>query len=194
MSYHLSADESDIDMPLSVKVVLVCTVLAAGVFDLRYRRIPNWLNLSAITLGLGVNLLLFEFHGFVLALLGLGCSLLVYVPLYLVRGMGAGDVKLMAAVGAIVGPTNWLWIFLFTAVLGGAVSLLYVVFRRRVHETLLNLALIVTELARVRMPAAREARLDVRYGGALRVPHGAVIALGAITFLVLGSKVITSLV
>jgi len=181
-------------MPVSLKVVLICTVLAAGAFDLRYRRIPNWLNLSAIALGLGVNLFLFEFHGFVLALLGLGCSLLVYVPLYLVRGMGAGDVKLMAAVGAIVGPTNWLYIFLFTAVLGGVVSLLYVVFRRRLHQTLLNLTLIVTELARVRLPAAREASLDIRHGEALRVPHGAVIALGAMTFLVLGSKTLTSVV
>jgi prepilin peptidase CpaA len=180
-------------MPLALKVILICTVLAAGIFDLRYRRIPNWLNLSAITLGLGVNVVLFEVHGFLLALLGLGCSLLVYVPLYLVRGMGAGDVKLMAAVGAIVGPMNWLWIFLFTAILGGIVSLAYVVFRRRLHQTLLNLALVVTELSRVRLPAAREAHLDIRHDEALRVPHGAVIALGAMAFLVLGSKVLTSL-
>ena len=50
--------------------------------------------------------------------------LLVYVPLYLIRGMGAGDVKLMAAVGAIAGPGHWLGIFLATAVIGGVVSLL----------------------------------------------------------------------
>ena len=180
-------------MPLSLKVALTCTVLAAGIFDLRYRRIPNWLNLSAIALGLGLNVLLFEVHGFVLALLGLGCSLLVYVPLYLVRGMGAGDVKLMAAVGAIVGPMNWFCIFLFTAVLGGVVSLIYVAFRRRLNQTFVNLALVVTELAHARVPADREARLDVHHGEALRVPHGAVIALGAMGFLVLGSKILTSL-
>ena len=181
-------------MPVSLKVVLVCTVLVAGVFDLRYRRIPNWLNLSAISLGLAVNILLFEVHGFFAALLGMGCSLLVYVPLYLVRGMGAGDVKLMAAVGAIVGPWNWFCIFLFTALLGGIVSLIYAVLRKRLHQTLFNLALIVTELARVRLPARREARLDIRHDEALRLPHGAVIALGVMTFLVLGSKVLTSLV
>lgn len=181
-------------MPVSLKMVLVCTVLAGGVFDLRYRRIPNWLNLSAICLGLAVNILLFELHGFVLALLGVGCSLLVYVPLYLLRGMGAGDVKLMAAIGAIVGPWNWFCIFLFTAVLGGIVSLLYVLFRRRLHQTLLNMTLVVTELARVRLPATREAHLDIRHGEALRVPHGAVIALGAIAFLVLGSRIVSSLI
>lgn len=180
-------------MPIALKIALVSTVLVAGAFDLRYRRIPNWLNVSAIVLGLGLNLLFFEVHGVVLALLGLGCSLLVYVPLYLVRGMGAGDVKLMAAVGAIVGPMNWLYIFLFTALLGGLVSLLYVVFRRRLQETVLNLGLIVSELARLRPPADREARLDIRHDKALRIPHGAVIALGTVFFLVLGSNVVTSL-
>ena len=180
-------------MPLPLKMVLICTVVAAGIFDLRYRRIPNWLNLSAIALGLGLNVLLFEVHGFVAALLGLGCSLLVYVPLYLVRGMGAGDVKLMAAVGTIVGPINWFCIFLFTAVLGGVVSLIYVVFRKRLNQTLVNVALVATELTHMRLPAAREARLDIHHREALRVPHGAVIALGAIGFLVLGSKIVTSL-
>jgi prepilin peptidase CpaA len=181
-------------MPLPLKVLLLCTVLVAGVFDLRYRRIPNWLNLGAIGLGMAVNVILFALHGLVLALLGIGCSLLVYVPLYLVRGMGAGDVKLMAAVGAIVGPMNWLYIFLFTALLGGVVSLLYVVFRKRLYQTLLNLQLVVGELARVRLPASREARLDIRHRDALRIPHGAVIAFGALTFVVLGSKVLTSLI
>lgn len=181
-------------MPLSLKLVLACTVIAAGLFDLRYRRIPNWLNLGAITAGLTANILLFALHGFVIALLGVGCSLLIYVPLYLVRGMGAGDVKLMAAIGAIVGPWNWLGIFLFTALLGGIVSLLYVVLRRRLSQTFLNLALIVTDLLHIRLPAKREARFDIRHAEALRVPHGAVIALGAIVFLVLGSKIITSLI
>lgn len=179
-------------MPLSLKVVLVCTVTAAGLFDLRYRRIPNWLNLSAITLGLVVNIFLFALHGFVFALLGMGFSLLIYVPLYLVRGMGAGDVKLMAAIGAIVGPWNWLGIFLFTALLGGVVSLLYVLFRRRLHQTFWNMGMIIGDLLRVRLPAKREARLDIRHSEALRIPHGAVIALGAIAFLSVGSRILTS--
>jgi prepilin peptidase CpaA len=173
-------------MPLIIKIVLIGTVVLAGLYDLRYRRIPNWLNVSGMSLGLCANLVAFEGHGFVLALLGIGCSLLVYLPLYLVRGMGAGDVKLMAAVGAIAGPRNWLGIFLATALLGGAAALIYVVFRRRLLETLLNLSAIVTDLVRIRVPASRDSHLDVRHSGALRMPHGALIALGAITFLALG--------
>lgn len=175
-------------MPLLVKVVLLCTVLAAGLYDLRCRRIPNWLNLSAMSLGLAVNLLLFAGHGVVVALLGIGCSLLVYIPLYLVRGMGAGDVKLMAAVGAITGPREWFGIFLATAILGGAVSLLYVWYRKRFHETFWNLTAIITELLHLRAPVMRDTRLDIRHDAALRMPHGALIAVGAVTFLVFGSR------
>lgn len=175
-------------MPPLVKLILLSTVIAAGLYDLRYRRIPNWLNLTALSAGLAVNLLLFAGHGVVLALLGIGCSLLVYLPLYLVRGMGAGDVKLMAAVGAIAGPREWVGIFLATAILGGAVSLLYVLYRKRLHETLWNLSVIVSELLHARAPVQRETRLDVRNAAALRMPHGALIAAGVVAFLLVGSR------
>jgi prepilin peptidase CpaA len=175
-------------MPLLLKILLIGTVLVAGVYDLRYRRIPNWLNVSAMSVGLALNLVLFAGHGLILAILGIGCSLLVYIPLYLVRGMGAGDVKLMAAVGAIAGPRNWFGIFLATAILGGFVSLVYILFRRRLRETLWNLTVIVSELVRARVPASRDSRLDIRHTHALRVPHGALIAVGAIAFLLLGAR------
>jgi prepilin peptidase CpaA len=128
----------------------------------------------------------------VLALLGIGCSLLVYIPLYLVRGMGAGDVKLMAAVGAIAGPRNWLGIFLATAILGGIVSFVYVLSRKRLQETLLNLSVIVNELVHVRAPVIRDPNLDIRSAGALRMPHGALIAVGVVTFLIFGSRFLST--
>ena len=95
-------------MPLVLKMALIAVVASAAFYDVRTRKIPNWLNLSGLILGLGLNTLLLHAHGIVVASLGLGLALLIYVPLYLVRGMGAGDVKLMAAVGSIAGPQNWL--------------------------------------------------------------------------------------
>lgn len=174
-------------MPTLVKILLLSMVLVAGIYDLRFRRIPNWLNLSGVVLGLGLNTLLLAGHGFAIALLGLGCSLVVYVPLYLIRGMGAGDVKLMAAVGAMAGPRNWIIIFIATALLGGIASIVFIAFKKRFHETWLNLAVILAELSHGRMPAHRDARLDVRDSRALRIPHGALIATGAIAFLLLGA-------
>jgi prepilin peptidase CpaA len=180
-------------MPLLLKAILLCTVIVAGAFDLRYRFIPNWLNLAALTLGIAANILLFHFHGLLLSSLGLGCALLIYVPLYLVRGMGAGDVKLMAAIGSIVGPGNWLGIFLATALLGGLVSLIYVALRRRLYQTFLNLAFVVAELGHLRVPAAEDARVDVRHPSASRMPHGAVIAAATGVFLLIGSRALNPL-
>jgi prepilin peptidase CpaA len=172
-------------MPTALKIPLIALVIAAAIYDLRFRRIPNWLNLSGVILGLGINTLLFAGNGLILALLGIACSLAVYVPLYLLRGMGAGDVKLMAAVGALAGPSNWFRIFIATALLGGLVSLLLVAWKKRLHQTCSNVALIVTELGQLRLPSKHHAQLDVRVPGALGMPHGAVIAVGVIVFLVL---------
>src|SRR5690242_7456703 len=120
-------------MSTALKVLLIAIVLVAAIYDLRFRRIPNWLNLSGVILGVSVNTVLFGRSGLMLAFLGISFSLLIYVPLYLIRGMGAGDVKLMAAVGAIAGPWNWFAIFVATALLGGVAALVFVGFKRRLH-------------------------------------------------------------
>lgn len=172
-------------MPVELKVVLIGLVLVAGIYDLRYRKIPNWVSMSGIVLGVGTNLLLQGLPGLRTAALGLLVAAAIYLPLYLVRGMGAGDVKLMAAVGTIAGPMNWLQIFLVTAIFGGIVSLVVVSVKRRTQHTLMNVVLIASELVHFRDPANAESRLDVRHSEALRLPHGAVIAAGCMAFLAL---------
>ena len=170
-------------MPLALKIALITLAISAGLYDLRTRKIPNWLNLSGLVLGLGLNALLLHGHGVVVALLGLGLSLLIYIPLYLVRGMGAGDVKLMAAVGSIAGPHNWLVIFVVTALLGGLVAFALVFLKGRIQETLSNLATILGELVRGKAPFRKDPALDMRSPRSLGLPHGSVIALGCLAFL-----------
>jgi prepilin peptidase CpaA len=170
-------------MPLVLKIALIAVVASAAFYDVRTRKIPNWLNLSGLVLGLGLNTLLLHTHGIVVALLGLGLALLIYIPLYLVRGMGAGDVKLMAAVGSIAGPQNWLVIFLVTAVLGGIAAFVLVYCKRRLPETLGNLSTIVGELFQGKAPFRKNPELDMRSQRSLGLPHGAVIAAGALAFL-----------
>ena len=169
-------------MAISIQVLLLVVVAMAAVFDLRTRRIPNWLNLAGIITGFGINALAGR-HGIASAAAGLLFSLLIYVPLYLVRGMGAGDVKLMAAVGAIAGPVNWIGIFLLTALVGGFASVVLILAKRRWRQTLSNLYLIITELVHRRAPVKRNERLDIRNNRALRMPHGAFICSGAMLFL-----------
>jgi prepilin peptidase CpaA len=178
-----SADEFIFYMPTVLNIALMAVVLVAAAYDLWFRRIPNWLNLSGLVAGFGVNVLLFGVNGLRAASLGFVCALLIYLPLYLIRGMGAGDVKLMAAVGAIVGPGNWIGIFLATAIAGGVVSLFVIALKKRFHQTFWNLAVIGVQLLQFRVPSAAEERLDIRHSDALRLPHGAVIAAGCIIFL-----------
>jgi prepilin peptidase CpaA len=168
-------------MPLLVKATLLSVVILAGIWDLRSRRIPNWLSVSGVAAGIILNTLLFP-HGWLRSLIGLGCALAVYLPLYMIRGMGAGDVKLMGAVGAICGPANWFAIFLATALIAGASSLLVVILRKRLKETARNLSVILGSLLHWRAPAARDSRLRIDNPKALRMPHGAFIASGAMLF------------
>ena len=170
-------------MPLVLKVALIAVVVSAGFYDLRTRKIPNWLNLSGLILGFGLNALVLHGRGVTVALLGFGLSLLIYVPLYLVRGMGAGDVKLMAAVGSIAGPQNWLGIFLVTALLGGVIALALVFLKKRLHETLANLSTIIGELIHAKAPFRKDPALDTRSPHSLGLPHGTVIALASVAFL-----------
>jgi prepilin peptidase CpaA len=175
-------------MPLLLKATLLAIVIFAGISDLRSRRIPNWLSVSGAVLGILLNTLLLP-HGWLKALIGLGCALVVYLPLYMIRGMGAGDVKLMGAVGALAGPMNWLAIFLATALIAGAASLTVIILRRRVGQTAHNLSVIVSSLLHRQMPVARDCQLQINNSNALRMPHGAFIASGAMLFLLLSSAV-----
>jgi prepilin peptidase CpaA len=170
-------------VPLLLKLTLLAIAIAGGLADLRTRRIPNWLNVSGLILGLGLNTLFLRGDGFRLALMGFGLALLVYLPLYLIRAMGAGDVKFMAAIGAIIGPQNWLGLFLATAILGGVASLCLVLARGRLYLTLMNVSTIATELIHGRMPFHKDPSLDVHDKRAVGLPHGTLIAIAAVIFL-----------
>jgi prepilin peptidase CpaA len=172
-------------MPLLLKFVLGLITVVAGIYDLRIRRIPNWLNLSGIILGLGLNTFFDGQHGAITSFGGLLIASAVYLPLYALRGMGAGDVKLMAAVGAIAGAANWLTIFIVTALLGGALSLILVFARKQAIQTLTNVSIILRQLARGRQPAQADASLSIHSEKSLKMPHGAVIAASVALFLIL---------
>jgi prepilin peptidase CpaA len=109
-------------MTVSQSLVIVLVALAC-VSDLRTRRIPN-----ALTFGAAVAALLF--HGTTAGTSGLATSIggwmlgaALFFPVFALRGMGAGDVKLLAAVGAWLGPLPVASVALITAIAGGAIAL-----------------------------------------------------------------------
>ena len=170
-------------LPVIVQLLLLVVVAVAGFYDLRFRRIPNWLVLIGLIVGIGLNSFLFEWAGLQRALLGMGLALLVYFPLYLLRAMGAGDAKLMAAVGSILGPGNWLAVFVLTSVLGGLVALIVLLFAGRIRKAFWNVGWILNEVIHMRAPYHSSEELDVRSPRAMRMPHGVMIAFGSAAFL-----------
>jgi prepilin peptidase CpaA len=174
-------------MPPVTKVLVLLLVIPAAIFDYRQRRIPNWLVLAGIVTGLAMNIFLLydnpsPLTGLWFSLEGLGLALVVYLPLYILRGMGAGDVKLMAAIGSIVGWVLWLWIFFFTAILGGVTAAIVVLSKGRVQRTLQNLWMILVSIRYRQAPYAANPELDVSSEKGVRLPHGVIIAAGAMAF------------
>jgi len=159
-------------------------VAIAAVFDIRYRRIPNWLVLAGIIVGFAWNVFSSGLPGLGRAAAGLGVGFILYFPLYLIRARGAGDVKLLAAIGAITGPGNCLWIFLSTAILGGIIAVLVLLLRGRLRKTLFNVSWIASDLLHFRAPYKSNEELDVTTTKGLRLPHATMIAAGVIAFLI----------
>lgn len=174
-------------LPIAFKIALAGTVAAAAAYDCKYRKIPNWLNLSGLILGFGLNTLFFGGAGLLASAEGMLLAFAIYLPLFLVKGMGAGDVKLMAALGALVGPTNWFEIFLATSLVGGLAAAFLAFTKKRLNETCWNVLGILNDLLHLRAPYASNAQLDIRNTRALRMPHAVTIAIGSASFLIFSS-------
>jgi len=109
---------------------LLCAILAVGAYgDIRAHRISNALSLFGLVAGLALQFLGNGLHGVTSGLLGAGVGLGCFAPFYLLRGMGAGDVKLLAAVGAILGPQGAFFAALFSLLAGGLGAIGYVLWR-----------------------------------------------------------------
>lgn len=105
----------------------VLVVLTATITDLRSRRIPNWLVLPFLILGIGVSAGLHGWHGLTQSVEGIMLGGLVMGALAALGGMGMGDVKLCAAVGAWIGPSQLLVALVVMALAGGVMALCWAV-------------------------------------------------------------------
>src|SRR5262249_44777631 len=150
----------------------------------RTRKIPNWLTGSAILLGIGLNWFLGETRGLRIAAVGCVVAFVVYFILYTLRGMGAGDVKVMAAIGAMIGAIQWFGILITTSLCVILAAAVLLTAKGRFRKTLSNIGLILTSLPRGRAPYNANPELDVRSDQAFRMPHAVMIAFGTLAFLI----------
>jgi len=153
----------------------VCA-FAGAAFDIRSRRVPNFLTLPGICCGL---LLHFVFGGWAQlgtsALAGLICFS-IFLIFWLAGGMGAGDVKLIAAVGCLAGLPNIGNVLVTTALAGGLMAVVLAILRGRAKETLLNVgALVIHHRLEGLTP---HPSLNVSNSQTLRLPYAVPIATG----------------
>src|SRR5580658_7172606 len=103
--------------------IAILVGLAAAVDDLARRQISNWIPLAALAGGLGWQVGLHGWSGWLIALGGAAAGFSVFLIFYLMGGMGGGDIKLMAGFGALLGAPRLLEAALWTAGIGGVLAL-----------------------------------------------------------------------
>jgi prepilin peptidase CpaA len=175
-----------LSQPRIILLLLLTVHLAAAVYwDIRERRIPNKLVLSGLIIALLFHALESGLSGLAAAFGGALTGLLVLLPVNLLRLMGAGDVKLMAMVGAFGASfQGTLWMVLYTLLAGGVLVLLYATLGRAWGKLSSNLFM---------MLALGPSELDARGTGdtdklqpAARLPYAVAIALGSLAYLLFG--------
>lgn len=170
-------------LPDVVQLLLASCVLAAAVTDLRSRDIPNWLTLPAIAAGLALHPYLTGLAGLKLAASGLGLAALIFLPFFLLRWLGGGDVKLMFAVGALAGPDNLLTVFLLDVIFAGVSALAVVLLRGRAGKTLRNIARALKSLAGGRAPYRDTPELEAGSAQSLGLPRAVTIMAATLLLL-----------
>jgi prepilin peptidase CpaA len=160
-------------------VAIVALALVASVSDLRTRRIPNRLTFGAAAAGCLFFLVRAGLPGLGWSVAGWLVAVLLFAPFFVLRGLGAGDVKLLGAFGAWLGPQNALYLALFTAIAGGVMALVVVLARGYLKQAFQNLwvLLVFWRFAGIRpLP-----ELTLEKGRGPRLAYALPIAAGALT-------------
>ena len=125
--------------------ILIPGVLWASWIDYSQRRVPNWLNLALIVAGFSIQGIYVGWAGIGTGFLGLltGFGLLI-IP-WLMHGMGAGDVKLMAAIGVWLGPLLTLYAFALGAAIGAVAAVIMILSTGRLHMACANIGVILAK-------------------------------------------------
>jgi len=175
------------DSGLSKEIVISAGALGvagwAGWIDWWTRRIPNWLTIPALLTGLSLSALLSGWPGAKASLEGAGISLGVLLPFVMVQGLGAGDWKLMGALGAFLGPSRTIVVLLGTVLIAGMMSLVEIIRQRKVRETLSNLWVLFVAYSTFHVANVRDVSLE--NPGLLKIPFGVAAALSTGLFFVL---------
>lgn len=185
-------------MATASNILLLMLVSLSAAFDAKERRIPNKITFMGIIVGLLFNLISGGWMGLLNSFLGLLAGIAIFFIPFAVGGMGAGDVKLMGAIGALMGWRFSVETAIYSALVGGMMVLVYLVYTRKMREILSGMLLALVQfLNRIiqrrgyneaLMRAEQNFYRNGREYKKIYIPYGVAIAGGAVLVLLAYSQ------
>jgi prepilin peptidase CpaA len=179
-SSHLTATNQNI----AAWLVTVTLVVAAAIDGWKLK-VPNWITFPMILAGWIYSATFFGWEGLAWSLVGTFVGLGLLLPAYAIGGMGAGDVKLLAGVGAWVWASVTFYAFCLSAIIGGVIAVAMVLYRKAWHKHRNQFGLILNEVLTIRDPNQLSVIAAQRKSSMLLLPYGIPIALGTILYFAL---------
>ncbi len=156
--------------------VLIPLVFLIGYYDTRYRRIPNALVLGTLLSGLAANTIVFGWTGLRNSLTGCLLAFGLMLAVRFITGLGAGDVKLFGAIGALIGVQQVLPAFLLVVLLGGLLSAFAMFRAGTARQTMLGVYQILIGL----LPGGRLPSRETFSRSGVTIPYGVAITCGSL--------------
>jgi prepilin peptidase CpaA len=154
--------------------------------DLKTRRIPNYLTLGTAVAGLAYNFMSHGLPGLADGCLGILLGFACLILPYILGGMGAGDVKAMAALGAWLGPRLTLYLFCYMGIAGGIIAVGYLIWKGVLWQKIQQGWVFLLNLILCR--PAGEAKVSSSAQLTEKIPYGVAIAVGMIVLVGVGGK------
>lgn len=161
--------------------VTVALIWAAWI-DGKELKVPNWLTFPFIISGWIYSVAYFGWEGIGLSLLGTAAGLALLLPAYAIGGMGAGDVKLLAGVGAWMHATHTFWAFVVSVFVGAIMAIAMVIHRKAWGKHSMQFKSIVNEILTIRDPNELSRIAAERKSSMLLLPYGIPICVGTILY------------
>lgn len=164
--------------------VLVPAMLYASWSDFRRHRVPNWLNGSILLAGLVFQMSLAGWSGLATGMAGAGVGFALLFVFWMMRAMGAGDVKFMAAIGAWLGPAMTFQAVLAGGLIGGVLAAAMILHQRNWLQTYMNLGVVMRKVGSVKTAFGEYGSVRELSRGGSKMPYAIPLTIGTLFVLV----------
>jgi prepilin peptidase CpaA len=161
-----------------IQIAALSSAAIACALDLRWRRIPNWLTVGAALMGIAYHAVAGGWGGIQTASAGWAVGLAIFFIPFALGGLGAGDVKLVAALGAWLGPADVVWLGLYTGVIGGLLALVVACRHGYLRQALRNIWVLLMFWRTSGLRALPE--MTIQQGQGPKLAYGLSIFIGTV--------------